>query len=65
LEASGMPYTFTRFNQLQTYEFNITDFTPLTRIAFTSGLGLLKVNKQNRFFFDDFEITTTSTPLPQ
>lgn len=65
VEASGMPYTFTNFNQLKTFEFNVTDFTPLTRIAFTSGLGLGQVNKQNRFFFDDFEITTTSTPLPQ
>lgn len=55
--------TFVNFNQLKTFEFTINGFTPLTRVAFTSALGLGKVNKQNRFFFDDFEITTTSSPI--
>lgn len=62
VEASGMPYTFTNFNQLQTFEFHVLNFTPNTLIAFTSGLGLAKINKQNRFFFDDFEIIATSSP---
>lgn len=62
----AMPVTISSFAQLKTYEFTVLNFSPTTRIVFEAIQGTGKFTGtpgSNRYFIDDFEITSVNPHL--